>query len=839
MWALLAVSCSLFDPVPAFLDAPAAHPPARPSPHPARAIALSTPGIDARFSLPRSSRPGGAPAPDAFPVGPLTLHDQKNRADVYRARLPVEASLLPSAGGGTHRFGSKPPVGFAVTGPEGAELRFERNAREPGTWGFDPEWLYIGVRTGAPPPDGRKYAVHFPKATATENGLNLDTSGLSPDAFAKRTVTVGGASHAGLLVPAPGEVAFSLVAPVGGALDLDAQLLRPAIVDRVRSDGAAVVVIVRADGAETEVARVQVDEGADAVPVRADLSRWGGAPIELVLRTEPGADPTYDYVLLEAPTVYAPDPDPERIVIVFVDTLRTDHLGFMGYARRPTSPLLDGLAAHATVFTQARTVAPWTLPSARAMLTGHEPEAWSEPGVRTLPEVLGAEGWRTDAIVSNAFLSQPFEVHRGWDAYDFAQLRDPRDVVARGIDALERHADRDQLLLVHFMSPHLPYDEPWTYRHVFAGARPPGIRSISRAGLLSWLPGRPGFDAVRAYVDARYDQQIRFVDDTLRSLVRAAGPRATIAVVSDHGEELWDHGGFEHGHAFWDELLHVPFAIRSPYLPAVRVDAPVSVLDLTPTLRALAGAPPDDDAPGRSLVPVAWGDAGAAEALSARGLAFGRPLYGPDGWGVVADDHKWWDRGGVQALFDLGRDPGERLDLAPRAPDLDAWPAHLSAALGRPVRLAWRVEVRAEHLPFALELGISHPDGLADAWLEPDPRGQRVAAPELLPDGVRAHLPAGLTSRPVLYVVPTGDALAPEGLAVSLVGQTLNLARRVGPGRLAPSYDPETVLAIGDARVGVTVELAWVPEPSGDATPGYHPEMEDQLRELGYLDTEP
>ncbi|MEQ1503653.1 MAG: sulfatase-like hydrolase/transferase [Myxococcota bacterium] len=826
MWFLLA-SCR-FGPSP--LDLPPADPPERPVPRTSGATALGRTALGrtaagGAFTLPPSSRPGGAPAPATIPLASFALEDHRPKSDVYRAPMPVEPGVLPSAAPGTMHFGTKAPPGFVVTGPSGP-VPFERNGRKPGTWGYDRDALYLGVTPGGRPPDARQYTVTFPAATAAEDAMNLATSGLAPEAFAARTFVVGSESYAGLFLPPPAEARFTVAVPERGALSFVARILAPAIASDAASDGATVVVSV--DG--TALGRFAVDPDG-TTPVRVDLAAYAGKTVALSIATA-SDDPTLDYLLLEGPTVYPSREDPERIVLVFVDTLRADHLHFMGYPRE-TTPVLDRLAAHATVFEQARTVAPWTLPSARAALTGRQPEDWYD--ARTLPEVLGAAGWRTDAIVTNAFLSPPFDLHRGWDHYAFEHLLPAAEIVDRGLEVLDANPDRDQLLLVHFMEPHLPFDEPWSFRHVWAGARPDAIRSLTRDDLIRVAPGSPEFEEVKTYVTKRYDQEILLVDDRLEELLDAVGQRATVVLFADHGEELWDHGGYEHGHAFWDELLRVPLVIRSPYLPPGRIDAPVSLLDLAPTLEQLAGVPIPDGTVGTPLGPVAWGDPGAADALVARPLAFGRPLYGPDGWGVVDHGSKWWDRAGVQAMFSVNADPRETIDLAPGERDLDRWPDTLSDALGRPVHHAWRVEIRTQTWPADLEVTLSHPDGFAQVWAGYDPRGGTSSEPQLVNGIVTYTIRAGEAPPRALYLVPVGDPLAPNGLAASVVGRGVHFAKRCELDRLEETHDPHTLLTAGDYRFGLSVELAWVPEPSGTDVSAYRPEMEEQLRELGYL----
>jgi arylsulfatase A-like enzyme len=827
VWTLL-LACA-----PSALDLPAAEVPARPAPAPSGAIPLAGGPLAVRYTLPPTARPGGAPAPDVLTLqGPFTFVEDKKKAAVWAVPLPVAPDLLPTASRGTHTFGSTPPPGFVVTGPDG-EVPFEWRGKKRGTWGFDPRRLFVGAAFGDDPPVASDFTVTFPKATAAERSMNLDTAELGAEAFAVRTFTVDGGSHRGWFLPAPGRAEVDLVVPEAGVLGFAPGLVPAALNTGARSDGATVVVTLTADGVATELSRTLVTD-ARFEPVRVDLRRWAGRAVTLAVATEPGGDNVLDYVLLEDPVVYPSRAHPRKVVMAFVDTLRPDHLGFMGYTARATSPHLDRWAAHAAVFSQARSVAPWTLPSAKAALTGSQPEDW---GARdTIAERFAAGGFRTDALVSNAFLSQPFGLERGWASFRYEHLARPDDLVAMAISRLRQWPDRDQLVLVHFMGPHLPWEEPWHYRWRWAGSRPASLEAATRGQLMEVAGDDPASADVREWATARYDQNVRWTDDELASLLEAAGADATVVLFSDHGEELWDHGSFEHGHQFGDELLRVPLAIKSPGLKPGRYDAPVSLLDVTPTLLELAGLPPDPDAAGRSLAGLTFGDDDAEAALTARPHAFGRPLYGPDGWGVVTGDHKWTSRDGHQTLYDLRADPLEQVDVAGPA-DLRPYPTALGAGLDREVHAVWRVSLTGEPWSFPLTLTVSHPDGVAAAWTAYDPRGRTSSMrPEVEASRATLSIPAEAELPTAIYVLPAGDATRPSGLGVTLLGREVQAAARVPDGvSVAPAARSKVFLSGRDARYAFTVDLVLVPEPSGTEVAGFHADVEQQLRDLGYL----
>jgi hypothetical protein len=222
---------------------------------------------------------------------------------------------------------------------------------------------------------------------------------------------------------------------------------------------------------------------------------------------------------------------------------------------------------------------------------------------------------------------------------------------------LARAPDRF-FLWVHFYDPHARY-------------RPP-----------------PGFAA--AFAERPYAGEIAYVDSQLGRLLAALDARfpasgTLLAVTSDHGESLGEHGERTHAYTLYDATQRVPLLLRGPRLPAGRVvSAQVRLVDVAPTLLALSGAEPFAEADGRDLLPLVDGDETA-----------GREAYAE----TVATylDHDWsplfalrtaafkYIRAPRPELYDLGSDPGERRNLAPDRPDavveLDA---ELAARLGRP-----------------------------------------------------------------------------------------------------------------------------------------------------------
>jgi arylsulfatase A-like enzyme len=160
-------------------------------------------------------------------------------------------------------------------------------------------------------------------------------------------------------------------------------------------------------------------------------------------------------------------------------------------------------------------------------------------------------------------------------------------------------------------------------------------------------------------VDRQIARVLRALDD------RDLADRTLVVVVSDHGEEFWDHGGVEHGHTLYDELLRAVWLMRWPQrLPAGRRIAGVaSTVDVTPTVQHIAGLDVEAVTDGVSLLPQIDGEAVPARAVLSENL-----LFAEERVAVRTDTAKLirWENGKEEA-YDLVHDPGEQRDLAATA----------------------------------------------------------------------------------------------------------------------------------------------------------------------------
>jgi len=408
------------------------------------------------------------------------------------------------------------------------------------------------------------------------------------------------------------------------------------------------------------------------------------------------------------------------IVLIAIDTLRWDRLSMAGY-ERPTSPRLDAFAADAVTFERAYAPASWTRPSVASLITGLDPRHhgavfWNQGigPVATLAEHLQRAGYATRGVNSNLFLVKAgFE--RGFDRYQTPATG--WNVPGSLVNETAKESgplSRASFLYVHYLDPHDPYEPDAEARALLVGPYQ-GDASGSMQYIRGPLMGGetpPSKDDVR-YLSELYDAEVRTVDAVVGSLLdwlRETGvyDDALVIVTADHGEELYEHGGWLHGFTLFDEQLHVPLLIKPPRSMdaggAVRTE-PVSLVDVVPTILDIAGLeiPPDLD--GRSLVPLLEGEAPipprtlyALEPLSNRwgrtGIAWSA-RKGRFKWIRVHDSYPSGVAPWPGEYYDLVADPGEQQNLA----ELGPGPC---VELAREVE-SWRAEGLRQGAPLEVE----------------------------------------------------------------------------------------------------------------------------------------
>ena len=346
------------------------------------------------------------------------------------------------------------------------------------------------------------------------------------------------------------------------------------------------------------------------------------------------------------------------IVLITIDTLRADALGFSGNARVRT-PHLDRLAKGGLVFSNAHAHNVVTLPSHVNILTGLYPYRHGvrdnegfrlDPRFPTLATLLRQRGYATAASIG-AFpldarfgLAKDFDLYdeaypQGANAYDFLVPERPAaEVVATARSWYQKNAGRPRFLWVHVYDCHAPHIPP---------------------------PALQG-----EFVDAPYLGEVTGVDEALGPLledVRGTGTGTLVVLTSDHGEALGEHGEETHGIFAYEGTLHVPLVLWSPGLVSPGIDSGLARhVDIVPTILEAASTPLPDGLPGRSLLhregPAA-GETSYFEALTATLTRGWAPLRGE-----MDGRFKYIDLP-IPELYDLSQDRVEQKNLFEREPD--------------------------------------------------------------------------------------------------------------------------------------------------------------------------
>jgi arylsulfatase A-like enzyme len=300
-----------------------------------------------------------------------------------------------------------------------------------------------------------------------------------------------------------------------------------------------------------------------------------------------------------------------NLIVYVSDALRTDHVGCYG-ARRVRTPTIDELAATGVRFDQAIAAAPWTCPSTTSMITGLYPhhhgylhwDATLDPAIPTLFTVAAAHGYTTASFV--------FDENYLFKGFPDANVAGTSETLDGVVEWLRAHRSEPFVLWFHSWATHMPYDILHAERKEWLAAKDAiiaGIQSRDAAALEELHEG---------YARSVERSSETFLAGFLEEL-DALGLReeTALAFVSDHGESWGERfadkeavrGTYHmHGATVYDEIVEVPLIVAAPgrVEPGV-VRSQVSLVDLTPTLLDLAGAPLDG-VDGITLVPALDGD---------------------------------------------------------------------------------------------------------------------------------------------------------------------------------------------------------------------------------------
>ena len=338
-------------------------------------------------------------------------------------------------------------------------------------------------------------------------------------------------------------------------------------------------------------------------------------------------------------------PEQPLVLLITLDALRAD---LLNEEQLEALPALRRFTAKAAVFTQARAPSPQTAASIAALFSGrlHSQLRWAQhPAIASpsktfphedlrprLPELLQKAGIATAMSAASSTLLNRYALVRGF-AQEFEKVKTAEGHVELLIQRLDQKPAGGLFWWSHFLDTHAPYKAGGDQGSLFE----------------------------------RYRKAVAYASEQLEAVSAAVernglGARTFIIVTGDHGEAFGEHNSNYHATTLYDELLRVPLIIRGPRIRGQRIDVPVSVTDIGPTVLDLMHQPTPSSFLGQSLVPLLVGVTTAFErpivAESGRGM---RAMVFPDNFKLILDE-----RNGTLELYDLTADPGELHNLYDR-----------------------------------------------------------------------------------------------------------------------------------------------------------------------------
>ncbi|MBI3404802.1 MAG: sulfatase-like hydrolase/transferase [Acidobacteria bacterium] len=370
---------------------------------------------------------------------------------------------------------------------------------------------------------------------------------------------------------------------------------------------------------------------------------------------------TWAFLLLLSPaTAYAADRP--NIILITLDTVRADRMGFNG-SKRGLTPQLDSLAAQSIVFERAYSQAPLTPVSHASLLTGTYPQFHKvqDFGARLgdalpyLPALLRAQGYKTAAFVSSIILDPKngfapgFE--RGFDTYDAgfhrkikgetrqqSMERRAEVTLARALEWLAKNPQGPFFIWIHLWDAHDPYEAPAPFAQKY--------RTVP-------------YDAEIAYMDSELGKFFAALDS--RKLLASS----LLAIASDHGEGLGGHGENTHGILLYDDTIHVPLVIKLPQgkSAGVRVKARAGLVDVTPTLLEGLQIPVPPQMQGQSLLRVV-GMASPPDRPVFSETAYPERAFGWSKLAALRAGNFLFVRGPNPELYDTAADASAKINVA-------------------------------------------------------------------------------------------------------------------------------------------------------------------------------
>ncbi len=368
---------------------------------------------------------------------------------------------------------------------------------------------------------------------------------------------------------------------------------------------------------------------------KVDLASFVNKNIKLIFMTDKTEDDSSEKKALSFwfnPVIYQPDKEAPKVILISLDTLRSDHLGCYGY-ERDTSPNIDAFINDCSVFENTYAQSPWTLPSHVSILyslnsANHHVYYNDQKIDNSLPSSASffrKNGYFTHAFTGGGYTSNIYGFAKGFDWYEepvggrYAPL--PKDEAEKLFNYtsqwIKNNKDKKFFLFLHTFQIHGPYICPSPWNEMFLDDKAKWDSMYPSIFLETHGEDYPFTPEEINNIVALYDGEIRYTDETLikplLSLLKELDiyDNTLIIITSDHGEEFYDHAGWLHGSTVYNEQIHVPLIIKFPHQEynGTSIKSICRLVDIMPTIfEALSISYPKDAVDGKSLLSMIYGE---------------------------------------------------------------------------------------------------------------------------------------------------------------------------------------------------------------------------------------
>lgn len=527
--------------------------------------------------------------------------------------------------------------------------------------------------------DGRKQVAHVDEVWVLPAGVQKDASPTGPSV---QKLVFGGVSMDALVAATPQTYTYRLDIPEKGAPKLGFGYA-------AKAAGAKLTVTAEADGVERKTLFEETAAAGSWAEKVVDLSDFAGRVAEIQLTVggdwtggqlvgwgEPGlyTDKFED----EAKAAVDPTKHAKHVLVYLIDTMREDKLGVYNPKSSVKTPNIDAFAAEGTVYDWAYDNENWTKPSCSTVLTGLFPETHKNKedasklpqSVTTISEHLQTKGFKTASFIANGYVSDAFGFQQGWNYYT-NYIREGKNtnvdnLVDDTLAWVDKNKDERMFIYMQTIDPHVPYSPPKEWREKYWSQAYSGpIRPQATGDQLAQIKtGKLVLSAVdKRYLEAMYDGEVAFNDHHFGRLVAALKERGiyddtAILIITDHGEEFWDHGSVGHGHSLYEEMLHSPFILRYPNkVPqGRRVPHIISMVDVAPTLFDITGVESHEKIEGTTVLDALDGVGDPRPRVAVSDFLYRKKSF-------RAGRYHWLTNGRGGELFDVVSDKAEKKNL--------------------------------------------------------------------------------------------------------------------------------------------------------------------------------